>query len=901
MHSHLRYVRSLARRFSGAIPIRLATPLWLSTVVAALCIPSILVPGVEAQSRHGGADKAVEAVRVERGEIRVDGVLDEAVWSAAPGISDFLQKTPLEGAEPSERTEVYFAYDDAALYVGARMFSAGGPSAIQAPLGMRDVAGPAEFILISLDTFLDRRTAYSFGVTAAGIRIDRFHRTDSDSIFDNGFNPVWEARTTIDQEGWTAEMWIPLSQLRFTREGAQIWGLNVQRWIPSRNEDVYWSLVPSTEQAWASRFGRLTGIEVTSMPRRLEILPYLTGGSSVSGDRDPSNPFDDGRNLKAQLGGDIKFGLGPNLTLDATFNPDFGQVEADPAVVNLTGTEDFFDERRPFFSEGSALLVGPTVNYFYSRRLGARPSGPAAGDHVDYPENTTILGAAKVTGRLDSGTSIGVLGAVTADEFAQIADVSTGTIQRVRVAPRTSWAVGRVQQELGRYGSMVGLMMTGVLRDLDGGDPLSNRLVEQAYSANGEALLRFAEGTYQLSLSGGITHVSGSPGAVQRVQEASPRYFQRPDASHLRYDPMRTALTGFKTTLHAQKLNGRHWLGELFFDVESPALEFNDIGRLGTGDGISTRQGVTYRETRPGDLFRDYRVTATHASEWNFEGLHQYTRLGGSADVTWNNFWTSSLGFEYSARGQNWQWTRGGPSVGTPEGWSTNFAIGTRPSSEIRWNVVARLGRDEAGGSLASLQASTSFVPAPRWEISIGPSYEHLVDARQYVGTIEGGPEATYGRTYLFGHIDRTTLRLETRLSFTLSPDLDMTLYAEPFVSSGLYSRFGQLREPRSYSIWEFGVDGSTLHPTGEGGTEVRTPHGHFLIPANDFVVRSFRGTSVLRWEWRPGSSLYLVWQQDRSRSLHATEGATLDDMLRTMRTTGDHYFAVKLSYWLAT
>ena len=292
---------------------------------------------------------------------------------------------------------------------------------VRAPLGRRDEGDQAERLLVSLDTYLDRRTASTFGVTASGVRLDHYYATDNDWNDDPGFNPVWQARAAIDGQGWTAELWIPFTQLRFTDRNPQVWGLNVQRIVPSRNEEVFWALVPRTEERWASLFGDLRGIEGIRPSRRLELLPYVATDSRVAGDRDrddPDNPFR-GADIDGRVGLDLKVGLGSNLTLEATANPDFGQVEADPAEVNLSAFETFFDERRPFFLEGSQLLTGSVNNYFYSRRIGASPAGRASGDFVDHPSTSTILGAAKLTGRLASGTSVGFLGAVTAPESAR--------------------------------------------------------------------------------------------------------------------------------------------------------------------------------------------------------------------------------------------------------------------------------------------------------------------------------------------------------------------------------------------------------------------------------------------------------------------------------------------------
>ena len=427
-------------------------------LVVLLCAVPASAPAQTAQNGRHRAD----AVRVADGAIRVDGRLDDAAWPDAPVLTDFVQREPIEGSPANDRMEVRFAYDNAALYVGARM-SSGAP--IQAPMDRRDNGDQAEHFGVFLDTYLDRRTASAFGVTAAGVRLDEYFGSDNDEG-ESDYDPVWVARTSVDAQGWTAELRIPFSQLRFTDQNPQVWGLNVKRWIPSRNEEVYWALVRRTEEGWASRFGDLHGISGIRPSRRIELLPYVASGSHVFGDPAPGNPFTDSVDVDGRLGLDAKVGIGSNLTLEATVNPDFGQVEADPAEVNLSAFETFFDERRPFFLEGINLLNNQDDNWFYTRRIGAAPVGRAPGDFVDYPATSTILGAAKLTGRLQSGTSIGMLGAVTGEEFART--FSPGTpLGRVQVAPRTTYGVARMQQEFGLPGSHFALMGTAAHRALD--------------------------------------------------------------------------------------------------------------------------------------------------------------------------------------------------------------------------------------------------------------------------------------------------------------------------------------------------------------------------------------------------------------------------------------------------
>jgi hypothetical protein len=826
-----------------------------------------------AQTGQNGRLRA-DAVRVADGAIRVDGRLDESAWQDAPLVTDFVQKEPVEGERPSDRMEVRFAYDDAAIYVGARMAS-GAP--IQAPMDRRDQDDQAENFVVYFDTYLDRRTASGFGVTAAGVRLDEYFGSDEE-FGEEDYNPVWVARTSVDGQGWIAELRIPFSQLRFSDVEQQVWGLNIKRWVPTRNEEVYWALVRRTEEGWASRFGDLHGISGIRPSRRIELLPYVAGASHTFGDPEPGNPFLESADLDGRIGLDAKIGLGSNLTLEATVNPDFGQVEADPAEVNLSAFETFFDERRPFFLEGANLLNNQDDNWFYSRRIGAQPIGRAPGAFVDYPQTATILGAAKLTGRLASGTSIGMLGAVTDEEFART--FTTGQpFGRVQVAPRATYGVARMQQEFGLPGSHVAMMGTFGHRTFAAGDPLSALLTRNALGINGEMNLRMRDGDYEFEVHGGVTRVDGEAAAIDRVQRASARYLQRPDADHLTpYDPTRTSLSGGKYGSTFRRRNARHWLWQVGFETETPELEMNDVGRFNTGDGTRVNGRLEYRETVPGRWFRDYSLIASSGHEWNFGGEMQLAQISPTFEMTLPNFWEAQIGAVFNSRLQNQNLTRGGPSMERPASWRTTLELDTSEASETRAGVDAEYGRTEDGGVTFVVEGEVTLQPSPQWQLAIGPAYERTVDTQQYVATRAGGRPATFGSRYIFAHVDRSTYSMEVRLNYTFKPDLTLDFYGEPFAASGRYDHFGELAAARARLMIPL------------AGT----------LPSEDFNVQSFRSNLVLRWEWRAGSTLYLVWQQDREREESIGTRVGLGDLFSSLGRGGDNFFAIKASFWLS-
>jgi hypothetical protein len=792
-----------------------------------------------------------------------------------PAVSDFVQKEPVEGGPPADRMEVRFAYDDNALYIGARMFSS---EPIQAPMGRRDDGDQAEHFLVSLDTYLDRRTSSSFGVTAAGVRLDEYFSRDEEWAGESGYDPVWQARAAVDGMGWTAELWIPFSQLRFNDRPAQVWGLNVQRWVPTRNEEVYWSLVRRTEEGWASRFGDLHGISGIRPSRRLELLPYVAGSSHLVGERDPGDPFSGGANLERRIGLDAKVGLGSNLTLEATVNPDFGQVEADPAEVNLSAFETFFDERRPFFTEGAELLSGNINNYFYSRRIGAPPAGNADGDFVEMPSTSTILGAAKLTGRLASGTSIGMLGAVTGEEYARTFDAPS-LFGRTRVAPTTTYGVARMQQEFGPPGSTIGIMATGLHRNLEESGPLASRLTRNAFTLSTDSVMRLRDGDYEVQWATGVSYVDGAAGAIDRVQRASARYLQRPDAGHVTYDPARTSMTGMRSSASLERRNGRHWAWEASTRIESPEFETNDIGRLTAADGVQVNGEVEYQETVPGRWWREYSVTAGLGNEWNWGGARQTKRGGASFDVTWPNFWESTIAGFLSGRTQDMRLTRGGPLMETPRAWGMNAGVETGDGSATQGELSVQYRRDEDGGLGFVVEGGVEMRPRPQWMLTISPGYEREVNTQQYVTTQAGGRPATFGGRYIFGNIDRSTYSTELRVNYTLKPDLTLDFYGEPFAASGSYLRFGEL---------------------AAAGTRALLPVDPATVRNRDFNVQSFRSNLVLRWEYRPGSTLYLVWQQDRETEEPLRSRVGLGDMFGSFGASGDNFFAIKASFWFS-
>ena len=856
--------------------------------------------------------KRLQAYRIQPFQsIKLDGRLDDDVWSSATFNSDFVQKEPVEGAAPSERTEVAFAYDGKRLYVGARMYSE-DPEGIRAVMTRRDNDGNSERLIVSIDGYQDRRTAYSFAVTAAGVRLDWYHAVDREFSRDRSYDPVWQAEAHIDEEGWTAEMSIPFSQLRFRSGADQTWGVNINRYIPTKNEDIFWVAVPKDESGWSSWFGDLTGIQAVNARRPVEIVPYVSTDATFTSSEliDESNPFEDGTKVEPRVGLDLKAGLGPNLTLDATVNPDFGQVEADPAVVNLSQFEVFFPERRPFFIEGDRLLRGRGPRYYFSRRIGAPPGGEAEGDFVDAADLTTILGAAKLTGRLNSGLSVGALGALTANEYATVFDSASASTEDFRVEPLTGWGVVRLQQEVGASVSTLGLTLTGVGRDVGPSteDELGSILTRNAFSGGIDWNFRLKGGEYELGGYAGFGHVAGDTAAIREVQESSARYYQRPDADYVSLDPTRTSLTGFTGQIEFERENGEHWLWEVQGAFESPGFEINDIGRLNKADRIRAFGALRYRENTPGSWYHRYELGAYTATGWNWGGDRQFTVVDLENEITFKSFWNAFLGAEFFARAQDDNLTRGGPSMGKGFRWNAAAAVSSDRRKRTRFRAFGFYDWDELGGWGWNVEAGVELQPTEAFILSFDPRWRRLNNTRQYVDTFDGGRPETFGERYVFATTDRKTISLQTRLNYAITPELSLEAYAEPFVETGSFFDYGELLAARSRELLIYGTGGTEIEeiPPEEPGDPativVRDGDDVFSFDSGDFVALSFRTNFVVRWEYLPGSTLFFIWQLNRGDDLSVQDPdpANFGNLFDAVSAPGQSFFALKITYWLA-
>ncbi len=839
--------------------------------------------------------KTAHAKRVSQAPT-IDGRMDEAMWAQAVAIDDFEQLRPTPGAAPSERTRIHIMYDDEAIYVGARMLRA-DPSSIPRMMSRRDGSANAEKITVVFDPQLDRRTGVGFGVTSAGVRSDYRHTQDQEmSGRESQFDPVWAAAAHVDSAGWTAEMRIPFSQLRFPAREAQRWGLQINRWIPDRNEDLFWVMVPPSETGYISRFGTLEGIEGVNAARPVEFLPYVAGDATRRASTTTDNPL--ARPYTSRIGVDAKAAVASGLTLDVTINPDFGQVEADPAEVNLSAFETFFDERRPFFTEGSEMLRGSGAQYFYPRRIGAPPHVAVSGDFVDSPNASTILGAAKLTGRLPSRLTIGALTALTAAERARVYDIDSASTSSYRVEPRTAYGVLRLQQEVGTQASTLGLSMSATQRDVGGEPVLAARLAREAYFAGADWRIRFKQGRYAITGFVAGSHVAGDSAAIRRLQTSSVRFFQRPDLTHARYDPTRTSLSGYSARIRADKDAGKTFLWGMEVNAESPGFEINDLGRLQSADDIEYNADLQVRETTPSKYLQNWRLGFDTRGSRNYGGVHQVNSWGQSTSLMLKNLWSVNLRVSWDAPTTDDALTRGGPLMGRVASARQEFRLSNSFGAKLPWRVTVSSMQDALDGHQRNANGQVTFRTTDRLSMSVEPSWQKALDPRQYITSVTGGTR-TFGTRYIFGRIDRTTISVKLRANLTFTPNLTLEGYAEPFVASGRYSREGELVAPRSTQLREYGTDGTTMTIDSAGNRSVVDGAESFTLDNRDFHVLSFRSNLVMRWEWMPGSTLFVVWQQNRRTSEAFGDAARFDELWRTTRSAGDNFLSLKASFWV--
>jgi Domain of unknown function (DUF5916) len=837
----------------------------------------------------------------------LDGRLDDPVWRTATALTGFVQRDPHEGEPGTERTEAWVAYTPHALYVAVRAWDS-DPSGITAQLTRRDEHSPSDWVAIAVDSYNDRRTAFVFWVNPAGVKRDVYLFNDVEE--DDSWDAVWDVAVRRDEQGWVAEFEIPFSQLRFPGAEEHRFGFQVVRTINRKNEEQHWRLMPKNEPGLVSRFGELSGLQGIKPPRRIEVMPYVVARQDWSPEQE-GNPFATGRDRNARFGGDLNVGITSNLTLNATINPDFGQVEADPAVVNLSAFETFFSERRPFFSEGLDafrfnLGVGDGDNsmntLFYTRRIGRSPQGSAdaRGGYAESITNTTILGAAKLSGKTPSGWTIGLLGAATAEETADVLD-STGATFADVVEPQSNYFVGRLARDFRGGLTQAGFFGTAVQRNLPDEGNL-DFLHDEAYTGGLNWRHRFANDGY--SLSGWIagSHVTGSPEAIDRTQRSSARYFQRPDNDYVTYNPTRTSLTGMGALIGLEKTSG-NWRFMVGGDTKSPGLEVNDLGFQAQVDETSQWLWVQRRWMEPGRIFRRVFINLNEWAGWNYGWDRTYTGGNVNMHFTLLNYWGWGFGINRNVGGLGTRALRGGPAMQQPGNWNGWFNAFTDSRKALRFDMGGFwFTQPEAEDTRGwGIWGTVAFRPAGNVDLSFSPEWNVNNDDWQYLDA----PVALDETQYLFGELEQRTAVASLRANVTLTPRLSVQLWGQPFVSTGRYVEYMRVTDPRAdryQDRWDvFGDDRAQTNADGEVFIDLDADGTTDVNLGNpDFRFLSFRSNAVLRWEFRPGSSLFVVWQHGRSDFGTNGRFELGSGVKELFRSPANNTFLVKASYWFS-
>ena len=803
-------------------------------------------------------------------------------------------------------------YDDEALYVGARLSNINRP--ISSRLGRRDSDLPdSDWFIVVLDGFHDHVSGYRFKVNPAGVIGDEANG-------DRSWNPVWAVRTSIDSAGWSVEMRIPFSQLRFNATDEQKWGVQFYREIRATAEKLSFSYSPRSERGGPSRFGHLLGLKNIQRGKTFEILPFVSARAElkdipVASNATFNNPFRSGRDRYQQVGADIKYRVTSNVTLDVTVNPDFGQVEADDQQVNLSANEQFFREQRPFFIEGGNVFRfgtgvgsggggGGGSQIFYTRRVGRSPQGavPEQSRYADFPSQSAIVGAAKFTGRTASGWSIGVSEAVTARELAPWVDSIAG-LHASEVEPRSNYFVARVKRDFRDGQSTIGGIVTSVYRQL-GDSSLASRLRSTAQVAGLDFGHLFGDRAWEVSGSFVGSDIRGAAPVLLSAQRSSVRFLQRPDAAYLSIDSLASGMNGWSGNLNLQKGNGLHWSGEVRASAVSPGFETNDLGFQNFADRISVQGSLNYDERRIGRVFRDWGAKIRPELRTNFGGDVIGQSLRADVDGKLRNFIGGRFSITRDFESLDDRLTRGGPLALSVPSTDVSVFISGDSRKAFTWNLYASERRDDAGAWRQSRNFKIGFRPASWLSGEISPNYSRGRTVAQYLTSVEDARAvATFGRRYIFSGISQTTLSLQTRLNVVMTPSLSVSAVAEPFIASGSYGTPEELRAARTFAFRTFGTEGSavsyddatrayTLDPDGTG------PSPSFSLSNRSFSTRSMNATANLRWDWRSGSTLFFVWQHRRANPATYGNFAFARDFRDIFGQRSENSLLFKLSYW---
>jgi hypothetical protein len=873
----------------------------MKKLLISVILSIIVLPLLSAQTIE---KKLYKATRITEAPV-INGILDEEIWKSGKWTDDFTQYEPYNGNPASQRTEFSILFDDDNLYVGIKAFDT-SPDSIVRRLTRRDQTD-GDLVGVIFDSFHDLRTGFLFGVSAAGVKFDQMFIDDGQSA-DGSWDPNWWVRTSINVEGWVAEMKIPFSQVRFDKNSGDVWGLEMARILYRKNETGFWQHIPKDSPGVIHMFGELSGLDRIKPRKIFDATPYGVAKAETF-KAEPENPFlSKGRKFGINGGIDAKIGITNNMTMDLTINPDFGQVEADPSEVNLTAYETFFKEKRPFFIEGNNITnfnlglgngdVG-NDNLFYSRRIGRSPHGYPdlkEGWCADVPAFTTILGAAKLTGKTKNGLSLGFIEAMTANEKAEI-DTTGGTTHET-VEPLTNYFIGRVQKDFNDGKTILGGIFTSTNRDLD--ETLGSFMHKSAYSGGFDFTQYFKDKNWMFNVNTAFSQVNGSKEVLQLTQQSSARYYQRPDNDHTDFDPERTSLFGSGGRMQVQKRNGHLFLlGSVLW--RTPGFETNDLGYMKESDEVVSVLAAGYSEWDPKWIYRRYNINMDLWFTGDFGGDLIGKGFEWNASMGLKSYWSLWAGGNLSGSALSAGMLRGGPMMKLPGTLRVSGGFSSDYRKKLSFNVSVNGSKGHENNSASfNTEMDITYKPINSLLFTFSPGYSESFTELQYVTRkITGG-----GDKYIFASIDRKTISASFRINFNLNPDLTLQYWGQPFIASGKYNDHKFILDPMSDNyrdrFWTFTPAQKTFDKDHYNIDADMDGETDYTIGNYDFNVREFLSNLVVRWEYSPGSTVYLVWSQTRSYSNGAGNMRyfnDLGDLFDRDKDIPHNVFLVKFSY----
>ena len=855
-------------------------------------------------------DKTITAYKLDK-PLSVDGILDEPLYSKNP-IDDFTQKEPTEGLPTTEKTLVWISYDESNIYFSGKFYDS-HPDSIDQSLMRRDNIVNSDWLWIYIDPYNDDRSGYYFSVNPGGSICDG--TLYNDGWMDESWDGIWKAETNVDDEGWTLEVRIPFSQLRFTESDEMVWGINLNRDIKRKHEMSFYVMVPNSESGFVSKFADLKGLNGVVSKQRFELLPYIVQKAQYLANKE-DDPFYKSNQYKTTVGGDIKLSLGTNLNIDATINPDFGQVEVDPAMVNLTAFENYYDEKRPFFIEGKSVFEFGTggatdhwgfnfsnPTFYYSRRIGRAPQGRVYDNgYADFPGETRILGAAKLTGKVDDSWSIGVLSAVTERTFAKVQTENDGTVEN-EVEPLTNYSVVRTQKEFNEGRQALGMIFTSVNRDLRNPN-LNSLLLKNAFTFGLDGWT-FLDDNKDYVLTGTLigSYINGSKDAMIITQRQPYRYFQRPDKWYMKLDTNRTKMEGMYGRVELNKQNGNFYVNTAL-GMASPGFEYNDMGFQRYADKVNGHLILGYRWFKADNNFRKKSIYFGGHRTSDYEGNQTGAGLYFNGRLEFHNFYVFRVIGTYDFDYTSTTFTRGGPKVILPGNYSVTLKGYSDSKEKLVFTSILAYWRDNLGSHDYNVGIEAEWKPKPNITLSINPEYTYTKANYQWVGSFTD-PTATetYGKRYVYGEMTQNTFVTNIRMNWSFTPKLSLQCFVQVLFSVGDYNNFKELAKPNSMSYNSYSEGNSQIEYNSENETYTVDPDGEGSAEAIQFYnpnfnIKSLRGNIVLRWEVMPGSVLYFAWTHDKTNYINPGSFKLGRDFSDLWGSPANNIFLLKFSYW---